>query len=196
MLGEWLEKLARGAAPNELYVEIVEAASKRRALKDKVEKIVADIAAKSPLQEWALALYGGNAAEGRKIFFERAEVSCMRCHKIGNEGGEVGPDLTGYGTKQTREYIAESIAFPNKHIAKGFENLLVAQRNGTTFAGIVKSEDDTNLVLNSPEDGLVTIKKSEIQSRTVGSSGMPEGMAQILGRKDFRDLVEFLATQK
>ncbi|HUS36390.1 MAG TPA: PVC-type heme-binding CxxCH protein [Verrucomicrobiae bacterium] len=196
LLGEWLEKLARGEAQNELYVDIIEAASKRPALKDKAEKIIANIAAKSPIQDWSLALYGGNAAEGRKIFFERAEVSCMRCHRVGGEGGEVGPDLTGYGAKQTREYIAESIAFPNKHIAKGFESLLVALKNGTSYAGIMKSEDDANLVLNSPEDGIVTIKKSDIQSRTVGSSGMPEGMAQILGRKDFRDLIEVLATQK
>jgi quinoprotein glucose dehydrogenase len=196
LLGEWLEKLSRGEAPNELYLDIVDAASKRPALKDKTEKIIAEIAAKTPLQDWVLSLYGGNVAEGRKIFFERAEVSCLRCHKVGGEGGEVGPDLSDFGAKQTREYIAESIAFPNKHIAKGFENLLVAQKNGTTYAGIVKSENENTLVLNSAEDGLVTIKKSEIESRSVGASGMPEGMAQILGRKDFRDLIEFLAAQK
>jgi len=39
-------------------------------------------------------------------------------------------------------------------------------------------------------------KKSEIQNRTVGLSAMPDGMAGMLGRKDFRDLIEFLATQK
>jgi quinoprotein glucose dehydrogenase len=60
----------------------------------------------------------------------------------------------------------------------------------------VKSEDSNNLVLNSPEDGIVTIKKSDIKSRNVGLSPMPEGMAAILGRKDLRDLIEFLATQK
>jgi quinoprotein glucose dehydrogenase len=120
----------------------------------------------------------------------------MRCHKVGGEGGEVGPDLTGIATRQPREYIAESIAFPNKQIAKGFESLLVTLKNGSAYAGIMKSEDDNNLTLNSPEDGIVTIKKSDIQSRNVGLSGMPDGMATLLGRKDFRDLMEFLATQK
>src|SRR5205085_1170439 len=112
------------------------------------------------------------------------------------EGGEVGPDLTGIGGRQPREYIAESIAFPNKQIAKGFESLLVTLKNGTSYAGLVKSEDDDNLVINSPEDGIVTVKKSEIEKRSVGLSPMPEGMAQLLGRRDLRDLIEFLATQK
>jgi quinoprotein glucose dehydrogenase len=196
LLDESLEKLSRGAVPNELYLDIVEAAAKRPALKNKAEQVVASIGANSPLKDIVLSLYGGNAAEGRKTFFERADVSCMRCHKIRGEGGEVGPDLTGIGARQPREYIAESIAFPNKQIAKGFESVLVGLKNGTSYAGIIKSEDSDNLVLNSPEDGIVTIKKSEIQSRNVGLSAMPDGMAALLGRKDLRDLIEFLATQK
>jgi quinoprotein glucose dehydrogenase len=196
LLGEWLDKLARGNVPNELYLDIIEAASKRPALKAKAEQVVDSIGAKSPLKDSVLSLYGGNATDGRKIFFERADAACMRCHKIRGEGGEVGPDLTGVGARQPREYIAESIAFPNKQIAKGFESVLVSLKNGTAYAGIVKSEDNDNLVLNSPEDGIVTVKKTEIQSRNVGLSPMPEGMAAILGRKDLRDLIEFLATQK
>jgi quinoprotein glucose dehydrogenase len=196
LLGEWLDKLARGNVPNELYLDIIEAASKRPLLKQKAEQIVTEIGDKSPLKDIVLSLYGGDAAAGRKIFFERADVSCMRCHKIRGEGGEVGPDLTGIGSRQPREYIAESIAFPNKQIAKGFESVLVTLNNGMAYAGIVKSEDSNNLVLNSPEDGIVTIKKSDIKSRNVGLSPMPEGMAAILGRKDLRDLIEFLATQK
>ena len=196
LLGEWLEKLSRGNVPNELYLDIIEAASNRPTLKAKAEQVVSAIGENSPLKDIVLSLYGGNAAAGRKIFFERADVSCMRCHKIKGEGGEVGPDLTGVGTRQPREYIAESIAFPNKQIAKGFESVLVKLKNDMAYAGIVKSENDDTLVLNSPEDGIVTIKKSEIASRTVGLSPMPEGMAAMLGRKDLRDLIEFVATQK
>ena len=196
ILGEWLDKLARGNVPNELYLDILEAAEKRPSLKAKAEKIGETLGANGPLKDLVVSLYGGDAAAGRKIFFERADVSCMRCHKIKGEGGEVGPDLTGIGTRQPREYIAESIAFPNKQIAKGFESVLVTLNNGMAYAGIVKSEDSNNLVLNSPEDGIVTIKKADIKARNFGLSAMPEGMAALLGKKDLRDLIEFIATQK
>ena len=120
----------------------------------------------------------------------------MRCHKINGEGGEVGPNLDGIGTRQTREYILDAILYPNKQIAAGFETLLVSLKNGTAYAGILKSEDANDLVLNSPEDGIVKIKKMEIQSREKGLSSMPESMGAVLSKPDLRNLVEYLANSK
>ena len=85
---------------------------------------------------------------------------------------------------------------PNKQIAQGFESVLVTLKEGATYAGVLKSEDAGQLVINSPEDGLLTLKKSDIQSRDKGLSPMPEGMGQVLARQDLRDLVEFLAGMK
>jgi len=69
-------------------------------------------------------------------------------------------------------------------------------KNGTTYAGTVKSESAAELELNSPEDGLVKIKKTEIQTRERGLSGMPEEIRQVLTKAELRDVVEFLATLK
>jgi ABC-type uncharacterized transport system ATPase subunit len=60
----------------------------------------------------------------------------------------------------------------------------------------VKSESAAELELNSPEDGLVKIKKTEIQTRERGLSGMPEEIRQVLTKAELRDVVEFLATLK
>jgi putative heme-binding domain-containing protein len=86
--------------------------------------------------------------------------------KINDEGGEVGPDLGGIGQRQTREYILESILFPNKNIAPGFESAIVALKNGNSFAGVVKSEKDIQLVIHSPNHGLLMLKKQTSKSAT------------------------------
>ena len=125
---------------------------------------------------------------------ERQDAACLRCHKINGEGGEVGPDLAGIGQRQTREYILEAIIFPNKNIAPGFESAIVTLKNGTSYAGVVNSENDAQIIINSPEDGLLTLKKAEIQKRDHGLSAMPDGVADILSKHDLRNLVEFLAT--
>jgi quinoprotein glucose dehydrogenase len=65
-----------------------------------------------------------------------------------------------------------------------------------TFGGVVKSETDAELVLNSPEDGIVKVKKSDITARERGISSMPEGMGTLLSRRDLRDLIEFLSSLK
>ena len=68
-------------------------------------------------------------------------------------------------------------------------------KDGSSFAGILKSEDSNELVLNSPDAGLVKIKKSDIEKRNRGLSGMPDGLGEILSKRDLRNLVEFLANQ-
>jgi quinoprotein glucose dehydrogenase len=109
----------------------------------------------------------------------------------------VGPDLTGIITRHDREYILESILFPNKQIAPGFESALVEMNAGQTYAGIVKSQDDKELNLFSIEDNaLLRLKKVDIKTQTKGQSPMPEGMGSILTKQDLRNLVEFLATLK
>ena len=69
-------------------------------------------------------------------------------------------------------------------------------KSGTTYAGVVKSETATELELNSPEDGLLKLKKDNIQTRERGPSAMPEELRQILTKREVRDLVEFLTNLK
>jgi quinoprotein glucose dehydrogenase len=198
VLSGWLTRLLAGDVPKEIQLDVIEAAEKRSspAVKEKLEKYQALKPKDDPTAEYRETLYGGNAAEGKKIFFERPEASCVRCHKINGEGGDVGPDLSHVATQKDRQYFLESIVLPNKQIAPGFESALVTLTSGTVYAGVIKSETAGELVINSPEDGLVTVKKSDIKSRDKGLSPMPEGMGQILGKQDLRNLVEFLASLK
>ena len=198
VLSGWLTRLLAGVVPREIQLDLIEAAAKRSApvIKEKLEKYLESKPKDDPLAEYREALYGGNAAEGKKIFLERPEASCVRCHKIDGEGGEVGPDLSHVAAQKDRQYFLESIILPNKQIAQGFESVLVTLKNGSAYAGVLKSENAGELVINSPEDGLVTVKKSDVQSREKGLSPMPEGMGQVLSREDLRNLVEFLSSLK
>ena len=85
---------------------------------------------------------------------------------------------------------------PNKQIAPGFESVTVLMKDGETYAGVLKSEDAAQLIINSPDTGLLTIKKDQIQSRRKSLSPMPEGMGQILSKEDLPNLIEFLSGLK
>jgi len=120
----------------------------------------------------------------------------LRCHKIVWDGGDVGPNLTGIGKKQSREHLLESIVLPNAKIATGFESVTLTMKNGASHVGAVKQETADWLELNSPEDGFLQLAKKDIAERHRGLSGMPEGLGQTLSKRDLRDLVEFLANLK
>jgi hypothetical protein len=43
------------------------------------------------------------------------------CHKIGEEEGEMGPDLTTIGASKDKEYLRRAMIDPNADIAEGFD---------------------------------------------------------------------------
>ena len=193
-----LDNLLAGKLRPELQLDLIEAARKHAAaaIQEKLKRYTASWPASDPLANFRGTLAGGDAARGRKIFHDREDVACLRCHAVKGKGGTVGPDLAGVASRQPQEYLLESILLPNKQIAAGFENITVTLTNGGFLAGMVKSETETELVLNSPEDGIVTLKKKDIQKRERGMSSMPEGLAQILSQQELRDLIAYLETLK
>lgn len=193
-----LTQLLEGKLAKELHLDVLEAAAKRTSpsIKERLAQFEAKRDAKDPLAKWRECLTGGDAKAGKILFHERQEAACARCHKLAGEGGDVGPDLAGLVAKKGREYALESIVLPNRVIAQGFESLLVVMKNGQSFAGLVKGETGEDLTLNSPEDGILKLKKADIARRTPALSPMPESLIEVLTKREIRDLVEFLATAK
>ncbi|HWG45196.1 MAG TPA: PVC-type heme-binding CxxCH protein [Gemmataceae bacterium] len=197
-LTKWLDKLLAGQVPAEARLDVLEAARRHptQALKEKVQRYDATAAKNDPLSPYRDTQVGGDAEAGRRIFFSKAEVSCLRCHKVQGIGGDVGPDLAGIGTRQKRDYLLESIVIPNKQIAKGFETLVLTLKNGKTRTGVLKSEDAREVRLMTPEGQLLIVPKDAIDERETGKSAMPEDLLKHLSRSEIRDLVEFLAGLK
>ncbi len=49
------------------------------------------------------------------------EFACGACHKVGEEEGELGPELNTIGASRESDYIRRAILDPNADIAEGFE---------------------------------------------------------------------------
>lgn len=198
LVAEWLDRLHAGTAPKELQLDILEATNFRLSpkIKRKLELYESARAKDDPLAPYQEALFGGNAMEGKKVFFEKAEAQCVRCHRIDDEGGDVGPNLSHVAAQKDRHYFLESIIAPNQQIAQGFESVLVVLKNDETYAGVLKSETPDELVINSVDTGVLTVKKTDIESRRTTLSPMPEGLGQVLTKQDLRNLVEYLSTLK
>ncbi|HEY2341769.1 MAG TPA: PVC-type heme-binding CxxCH protein, partial [Chthoniobacteraceae bacterium] len=199
LISQWMDRLNAGAVPLPLELDLLEAAAKRSdaAVKQKLISYEAARKLDDRLSHWRECLEGGDAKGGRQIFQEKAEASCIRCHKINGTGGDVGPDLTHIASQHNREYLLTSVVLPNADIAPGFENVLLTLKNGSLVAGIVSSENGSEITL-SPVDGSkkVTVKKSDIGERNRAPSPMPEGLGEVLGKRDLRNVVEYLSTLK
>ncbi|MGB8170679.1 MAG: PVC-type heme-binding CxxCH protein, partial [Chthoniobacteraceae bacterium] len=192
------DALAAGKFKAGLQLDLFEAAAQRdnAELKARLAQHEAE-AAKNPLAKWSECLEGGDAKLGRAIFAEKAEAACMRCHKVKGEGGDVGPDLAGIGKKKDRAYILQSIVDPSAAIAPGYENVVLTLKDGTFVAGLLNAEDAKELTIASLTDGKKQkVPKANVKERLAVPSAMPPGLAEVLGKRDLRDVVEFLATVK
>jgi len=94
---------------------------------------------------------------------------------------------------QKSEYLIESVLYPSKVIKTGFEAETVVTRDGRALSGLVKEEGNVLRVLNLDQD--VRVPKTEVESRTISRvSIMPEGQEAQLSRREFVDLIAYLAT--
>ncbi len=139
------------------------------------------------------SLVGGNAERGRRLFHERVQLSCLRCHRVGNEGGYVGPNLSDIGLRKDRNYLLQSIVEPNAVIAEKFGSVIVIDEAGKTWNGIVHLDNKDILRLVTAEGDMVTISQDEIVDRRDGQSAMPADVMKNLTPFELRDLVEYLA---
>lgn len=198
VLLQQMQNMLDGKADAGTHLDLLQVAkaSKLDAFKEINKKYDALRKPEDELAQYRETLVGGDAARGKEIFFGRAAASCRRCHKVNNDGGGVGPDLSTIAKDKNREYLLESIVLPNKKIAKGFDTVLLILDSGKVATGLLKKEDDKTITLLKPLGEPVVINKDEVIERATGKSGMPEDLKDTLKKSEIRDLVEYLSTLK
>jgi quinoprotein glucose dehydrogenase len=200
LLGGLMDGLIAGKLAPEVQLDVFEASRRRAGLSGKIQQWNESLPKTDDLAKYRLSLLGGNADRGRKTFREHATAQCFKCHKC--EGGDslVGPDLTAIGVKKSREYLLESIVYPNKHVAEGFQIVVLELKDGMTVAGRLLGETKAQLRVETV-DGTgrtqtVNVPVQKVKNRISAPSAMPETIRDQLSRIELRDVIEYLATRK
>jgi putative heme-binding domain-containing protein len=135
----------------------------------------------------------GDAARGRRLFFNREGLACIKCHKVGSEGSEVGPDLSTIGSQLDRKQLTESVLYPTRSIRKGYEVITVGMVDGRVLSGLVQSESGGVLVLRDADGKDHALRRADIEERRPSTvSLMPEGLQLGLSPQDLADLIAYL----
>jgi quinoprotein glucose dehydrogenase len=185
-----------GSLDPAIELEVLETVEKRLG-KERAEALSASrVRPDDPLSAWKDVLAGGDAGRGHDVFLTKTEVSCVRCHKSGKQGGDVGPALDGIARTRDRRHLLESIVLPDAKVEEKFRTTVVVTDAGQTVAGIVVSETDSTLGLKNAEGKVITVPVRSIEERTSGPSAMPADLAGKLTRRELRDLLEWLSGLK
>jgi putative heme-binding domain-containing protein len=134
-----------------------------------------------------------STARGHAIF---QAAGCVTCHRVGNEGAAVGPDLTGFGDRGDATHAIRSMLEPDAAITEGFALVTVATTDGAAFAGILAEESDRVLTLTQPNAQRVTIEKSRIARRESLHRSIMPSFATVLAPEPMAELVAWLMSQR
>ena len=132
----------------------------------------------------------GDARRGSEVFGKL----CATCHRIGDRGHAVGPDLTATQFREP-DALMTHILEPNRFIPPNFVQYLVSDRSGRVFTGLIASETPSSLTLRRAEGAEDTVLRSQIEElASTGKSLMPENLATKLTHKEMSDLLAYLLT--
>ena len=135
----------------------------------------------------------GDPTRGAAVFTD-LRFSCFSCHKVGEHGGAIGPELTAVGASLAPEDIAASILWPKLAIKEGYEAFAVSLDDGRVIQGYKVEETPTTLTLRDAASGeTISTPKDEIDEMQSVGTLMPEGLAESMSPRERADLVRFLA---
>ncbi len=121
--------------------------------------------------------------------------SCATCHKLFGEGKTIAPDLTG-ANRSNLEYLLMNIIDPSSVVPKQFTTSVVALKDGRVITGVVVSETEQTLVIQTDKEQLSVARSDVEDSKNTGKSLMPDGMLDPLTPEQVRDLFSFMMPRR
>jgi putative membrane-bound dehydrogenase-like protein len=127
---------------------------------------------------------------GREVFLKK----CAVCHKVGNEGKQVGPDLASTKNKSPADLLI-AVLDPNREAQPNFTNYTLVTRAGKVITGMIAVETANSVTLRRAEGKQDTVLRSNIESLTSsGKTLMPEGLEKDVTPQQLADVIAFVRT--
>ncbi|MGC3970819.1 MAG: c-type cytochrome [Pirellulales bacterium] len=121
---------------------------------------------------------------------------CKTCHRLRDEGFEVGPNLATILHRSPDELMTH-ILDPNREVSPNYLEYAVDLNDGRTLTGLIAEESAVGLALRKAENVQQWILRNEIDEiLSTGKSLMPEGLEQKLSPQDMADLLAFLLRRR
>ena len=131
----------------------------------------------------------GDAARGREVFVK----SCATCHKLGDVGNVIGPDLMALTDKSPAATLI-SVLDPNRAVESKYKAYSAETVAGLSYVGVLVGETSNDITLALADGKRVTVRRGELESfQASAKSFMPEGMEKDISPQKFADLLAFLA---
>jgi len=135
----------------------------------------------------------GDAVAGKALY---SKNGCAACHRIGEEGTDLGPGLTDVGRRRGVAFLQESLAKPDAFVANAYRAVQVKLKSGQNVAGIRLNEDDLSIQLRDASGNLRSYLKENVSEIRRDKPSLMPSYEGRLNKTELADLVAYLNSLK
>jgi putative heme-binding domain-containing protein len=124
------------------------------------------------------------------------QSGCLSCHRVGEAGSYLGPDLDTIGAHRSPEQLRASLQSPKKEVLPENRTVRLVSSDGNTATGRLLNQDGFSVQLIDSSGQLRSFARSGLHEFTIVTTNPMPSYADKLSAQDLDDLVRYLSSLK
>jgi putative heme-binding domain-containing protein len=121
---------------------------------------------------------------------------CFDCHRIGDRGSRLGPDLSDIGSRRTPDRLRQAMVAPDEEVVPENRFVRLVTRDGTTITGRLLNQDPISVQLINQKEELKTYFRATLREYTIVDKGLMPSVEGKLTSQQVADIVTYLSSLK
>ena len=127
--------------------------------------------------------------------YELFKKQCGVCHTLFDEGGQTGPNLTGY-ERTNLGFLLLAIVDPSAAIREEFTQYQCITTDGRVLTGLIDEQTPTTVTLRGANNQQTLLNRDDVDVlQAMPTSIMPDGVVEKLTDAEIRDLFSYLTSR-
>ena len=135
----------------------------------------------------------GDAERGKALV---GSSGCFDCHRIGDRGSRLGPNLSTLGNRRTPVRLRQALVAPDEEVVPDNRFVRIVTRDGATVTGKLLNQDAVSVQMMNPSEELKTYLRTNIREYTIIDKGLMPSVEGKLNAQQVADIVSYLSSLK
>jgi putative heme-binding domain-containing protein len=135
----------------------------------------------------------GDGVRGKVLVESNA---CFDCHRIGDRGSRVGPDLSDIGSRRTPDRLRQALVAPDEEVVPENRYVRLVTRNGDAVTGRLLNQDAISVQMINQKEELKTYLRATLREYTIVDKGLMPSVEGKLTSQQVADIVTYLSLLK
>ena len=137
----------------------------------------------------------GDAARGEALV-ESATSGCFDCHRIGDRGSRLAPDLSEIGSRRTPDRLRQALVAPDEEVLPENRFVRFVTKDGATVSGRLLNQDAISVQLMTPKQELKSYLRATLREYAIVEKGMMPSVQGKWNEQQIADVVTYLSSLK